>query len=212
MELKKLIKILINSASSISRQGKGCLFVISINPVRYKLMFDKSIKPFNISDKRKSDLLEFIGTKDGAVIVDKNGNIIDYGANIRMRVVMKGYGTRHSAGLSASLHKNISILASEQEKRVKLFKDGKLIAEYNPFKKGIEKAIPKSLSIMESLGWGTIGTLSLPLIGITGISIGSGIVIFTGIAHLIKYLNLNHNHFSNSSRAEAVSEQVGGLK
>jgi len=105
---KEIQKLLIDIAVKIAKQGKGCLFVIKENGVKYDLLFEKDIKGFDIfKNERRLEVLALI---DGACIIDKKGNLIAYGANIKNVKSFKGFGTRHSAAYTAS-EGNTAILA-----------------------------------------------------------------------------------------------------
>jgi len=182
----KIEKLLIEIALKIAKQGKGCLFVIASNPVKYKLLFGKDIKPFNIFDNRRR--LEILAFVDGAVIIDKDGNMVDYGAEIKITKIFKGFGTRHSAALSASLNNNTSILASEEDKKVRVFKNGKVLLQIDALERNIEKKVPEAVSLLESIGAGTVGTIMASVAGIAGISLIPGIIIFGVPYYVLKRL------------------------
>jgi hypothetical protein len=181
---QKIIKI----AIEIAKSGEGSLFVINLGE---KIKYEKLVKPkfsqFNLFEKGAEKTLKGLAVVDGAIILDKDGNLIDYGVLIKNSRPFVGFGTRHAAAMTASKKGNISILASEEERKVKIFKDGKYILQIDALQKNIEKETPIISKILESTGAGVIGTIgtavALPTLGIALIP---GIIIFGGSYFAIK--------------------------
>src|SRR3989344_5736425 len=98
-------------------------------------LMEKEITANMLENQRR---LEALALLDGACIVDKNGSLIAYSAKIINTKVFKGFGTRHSAAYTASLNKNVAILASEEDRKIRIFKNGKLIMQIDPMEKNIE--------------------------------------------------------------------------
>lgn len=183
-KLKKIEKFLIDISIKIAKQGKGCLFVIKQGRLNYGLLMEKDIKSFDIFKNERR--LELLAIMDGACIIDLRGNLLAYGAQIKNVKSFKGYGTRHSAAYTAS-HNNIAILASEEDRKVKIFKKGKLIMQLDPYEKNIEYKTKDAVNIMESIGAGTITTLGATVLAPTlGISLLPGIIIFGVPYYLIR--------------------------
>lgn len=176
---EKIIKKVLKVALAIAREGEGALFVIS-NNIEYKNLLKHRLAEFSIFDDGAEKILKSIAVVDGAVIINKNGKVKDYGVMIRAREVLVGYGTRHSAGLSASKH-GISILCSEEEKNVKVFKEGKIIMQLDALKEDIDETIPFATKLLESVGVGAIGSLFIP-----SIYIANGIIVFGGTYYFIR--------------------------
>jgi hypothetical protein len=85
---------------------------------------------------------------------------------------------------------NIVYVISEEDTKIRIFKEGKLILEIDGKQKDIEKKIPEINKIIESVGWGTLGTIGMGLLApAIGVVITSGITIFvvsTGVAYFLK--------------------------
>ena len=186
-EIQKIEEILIGIAIKIARQEKGCLFVIKQNGLQYENLIPQDVKPFRIIDNQRR--LEALALVDGACIIDKNGDLIAYAAQISNTKSFKGFGTRHSAAFTASLNKNIAILASEEDKKIRVFKNGKLLMQIDPMEKNIEHRTKEAVNVLESIGAGSIVTLGASVLAPTlGITLIPGIVIFGSTYYLIKML------------------------
>lgn len=173
----KIEKIVLNVALQLSREGKGALFVIS-DKVKYKRLFKQTIKPFSIFSRGAEKILKQLAALDGAVIINSKGIVKDYGAMIKTERTFKGFGTRHSAAFTASQH-GIAILCSEEEKKVKIFKDGKYLIQLDPLQKNVEKGIPAVVSVLEAIGAGTVGTVgAMTLAPHAGIAFLPGVLLF----------------------------------
>lgn len=183
----ELEKVLIDIAIKIAKREKGCLFVIKNNGISYEPLIKQDVKPFNvIEDQRR---LEALALLDGACIIDSKGLLIAYAAKIKDTKAFSGFGTRHSAGYSASLNNNTSILASEEDKKIRIFKNGKLVMQIDPLEKNIEYRTKEAVNILESIGAGSIATIGTSLIIPTlGITLVPGIIIFGSTYYLIKLL------------------------
>lgn len=177
---KKLIEI----ALRIAKKGEGCLFVIGMP--EYETLIKQKITGINIFDETK--LIEGLAKIDGACIVTEKGILIAYGALIKNTKAFANYGTRHAAAYTASKF-GISILASEEERKVKIFKNGKLVIQLDALEKGIEGRAAEAVSLLEAIGFGTLGaigtTLLVPAIGITLLP---GILVFGGSYYALKSL------------------------
>jgi hypothetical protein len=137
---------------------------------------------------------------DGAVLIDAAGRLYGYGISIRSSNVLNGFGTRHAAGLSASLMGATAFVVSEEEKKIKVFKEGKMIMQIDALEKGIEHKTSEISNLLESIGIGALGFASITTLGIIGVSFMSGVMVFGGSYYLISKLidqikktNLTHN-------------------
>lgn len=187
---QKIIKI----AIEIAKSGEGALFVMNLGG---KINYEKLVKPkfteFNIFEKGAEKTLKGLAIIDGAMIIDKEGNLIEYGALIKKTRPFIGFGTRHAAAMTASRNENVSILASEEERKVKIFKDGKYIMQIDALQKNIEKETPIISKILESTGAGFIGTIGTAVVAPTlGIALIPGIIIFGGSYFAIKSFLKKH--------------------
>lgn len=137
MEDKKVEQILIDVAIKVCKQKKGCILVIENNKFDYSPLIEQDIKPFNIFENLRR--LEPLVTLDGACIFNPKGYLIAYAVQILNSKPMGYGGTRHQAAYIASANRNIVIISSEEDQKVRIFRDGKLIMEVDPNSKEIEK-------------------------------------------------------------------------
>ncbi|MCL6500878.1 MAG: DNA integrity scanning protein DisA nucleotide-binding domain protein [Candidatus Pacearchaeota archaeon] len=178
---EKILKI----ALEIAKKGDGALFVIG--KPNYSLLVKQEIKPFNVLEPGTEKTLKAIATIDGAVIINENGLVVNYGAMIKKTRPFLGYGTRHAAAITASKNKNLSILCSEEEHKVKVFKNGKFIMQIDALQKNVEKDIPRITTFLESIGAGFVGTVGVATLAPTlGITLIPGVLIFGGSYLAIK--------------------------
>ena len=185
---RKIEEKLIQITIKLARRGEGGLFIIVTGKKpEFRMLVKQNIKPFNILQEKNEKLLESLATIDGAVIITKEGKISAYGAMIKNTVPFKGFGTRHAAALSASKNDNVSILSSEEERKVKIFKNGRYIMQLDALEKGIEKNVPRASTFLESIGAGFLGTLgAATLLPGLGITIIPGVIIFGGSYYAVK--------------------------
>lgn len=183
--LKEIEKILIKVGIEIAKKGEGALLIIS-NTVNYRRMLKQKVEEFSLFDPGARKLLVSIATIDGAVIINHNGIVVDYGVKVGSKRVLRGFGTRHAAAYSASFHKStIAVLVSQEEKKVKVFSKGKIVAQIDALEKNVEKKVDEVHNVLESVGVGTISSLSLTALAPTlGIAIFPGILLF-GIPYYI---------------------------
>jgi len=188
-DIKKIQESLIHTGIKIARKGNGALFVIG--ETEYEPLVDQKVPSFNIIENQK--LLESLAIMDGAVIIDREGMMKAYGVMIKTDRTFKGHGTRHSAGLSAAKGSNIVVLVSEEDRKVKILKKGKLIMQIDALQKGVEDSIPKAVDLLESVGAGTIGAIGTSLlIPALGIAFLPGVVIFGSLYYIGKILKRKH--------------------
>lgn len=185
---KKIEEQVLEAAIELARKGEGALFVIG-DKISYDKLVKQKLQKFKVSDKGARKLLVSLATIDGAVIINTKGEVTDYGVMIKKAKAFPGYGTRHAAAFSASKNNNISILVSEEERKVKIFKNGKFIMQLDALQKNIEKQIPKVTGVLESLGAGFIGTIGASvLIPTLGITLLPGVIIFGASYFALKEL------------------------
>jgi DNA integrity scanning protein DisA with diadenylate cyclase activity len=192
-KLKILEEELIRIGIKIAKRGEGALFVIG--DVDHELLVEQSVLPFKVLDNPK--LLESLALMDGAVIVDKNGVMKSYGAMIKTTKTLKNFGTRHSAAFSASTKGNIAILVSEEDKKIRIMKDEKVIMQIDALEKNVEQSVSSAVNILESVGAGAIGAIGTGILAPTlGLAMLPGIVIFGSAYYLTKLLA---NKFKNNN-------------
>jgi hypothetical protein len=181
---EKILKISIE----IAKAGDGALFIIGEN-VKYEKLIKQKFTKLNIFEQGAEKILKGLAVIDGAVIIGRNGDLTDYGVLIKNTKAFIGFGTRHSAAMTASKNNNISILVSEEERKVKVFKDGKYLLQVDPLQKNVEKGVPFVSKILESTGAGLIGTIGTATLAPTlGIALIPGLIIFGGGYFAIKAL------------------------
>jgi DNA integrity scanning protein DisA with diadenylate cyclase activity len=184
--MKELQETLIQVGLKIAKRGEGALFVVGI--VKHRLLVDQAVPPFKVVDNPK--LLESLAIMDGAVIIDKKGMLRAYGAMISSTKTFKNFGTRHSAAISASRKGNLVVIVSEEDKKVRIFKEGKMIMQIDALQKDVEKAVPEAVNILESVGAGALGTIGTTLLAPTlGLALLPGIVVFGSAYYLTKMLS-----------------------
>ncbi|MBS3088543.1 DNA integrity scanning protein DisA nucleotide-binding domain protein [Candidatus Pacearchaeota archaeon] len=183
---KELQETLIQVGLRIAKRGEGALFVVG--EVKYKLLVDQDVPPFNVTKNPK--LLESLAIMDGAVIIDSDGKMKAYGAMIKSTRTFKNFGTRHSAGISASKKGNLVVIISEEDKKVRVLKEGKMILQIDALQKGVEKSVPQAVNLLESIGAGTLGAIGTSILVPTlGITLGPGILVFGSAYYLTKILS-----------------------
>ncbi|MCD6279559.1 DNA integrity scanning protein DisA nucleotide-binding domain protein [Candidatus Micrarchaeota archaeon] len=172
------LEIMIN----VARLKEGGLIVIGKIPkdyyeCHYPNFFER--KRISILEKGIKPVLIKLATIDGAIIISEKGIIKAYGARILKQSAEKGKGTRHSAAKGISKEGAIAILASEEDNLVRIFKDGHILAEINPYTKGIEKQTSKIIKFLSSSDTAGLiaGAAAAPLIGIPVLP---GVIIFGG--------------------------------
>ena len=190
VSIKRIEERLIQTAIKLARKGEGGLFVIvSDKKPPFKLLIKQNIKPFKITETRNEKLTESLATIDGAVIVNKEGMLIAYGAMIKDSMPFRGHGTRHAAALAASRGNNVSILSSEEERKVKIFKNGRYIMQLDALEKNIENNLSQVGVFLESIGAGFLGTIGVvTLLPALGVTIIPGVIIFGSSYYAIKSL------------------------
>ena len=187
--IDKIEQGLIDSAIRVIKSGEGCLFIIKLKEVDCDpLVRNDLAEPFSIFEDFYQKRLDILAKIDGACIINEKGELIAYGMKINKTKTFNGYGTRHSAAYSTSLKGNISILGSQESKKVRIFKSGKLIMQIDALEKGVEKNTGRAVGILESVGVGALSTIGAGLIFPVGIALIPGIVLFGSSHYLISSL------------------------
>jgi len=181
-----LEEVLIQVGLRIAKRGEGALFVVG--DVQYGTLVNQTVPPFKVIDNPK--LLESLALIDGAVIIDKKGFLKAYGAMIKSKKVFKNYGTRHSAALSAAQGDNLVVIISEEDRKVKILKDGKLVMQLDALQKDVEKSVPGIVNFLEAVGAGTVGALGTSLLApALGLALLPGVLVFGSAYYIIKILH-----------------------
>ena len=183
---KEIEEKIIEVGLRIARRGEGALIVLG--NAKFKPLVEQKVPPLKITDNLK--LLESLALIDGAVIINHEGVMENYGVMIESKETMQDYGTRHSAGLNASLNKGTTaFVISEEDRKIRIFKEGKIVLQIDALEKGIEKRTSEIGGILASVGAGTIGTLGLGvLIPNIGLTLIPGVLIFGSTYFLLKKL------------------------
>jgi DNA integrity scanning protein DisA with diadenylate cyclase activity len=190
-EIKKIEEVLVQVGLRIAKRGEGALFVVG--EVKYKPLIDQTVPAFRVVDNPK--LLESLALMDGAVIIDENGMMKAYGAMIKSTTTFKNFGTRHSAGLTASKNpKNLVVLISEEDRKIRILKNGKMIMQIDALQKNVEDSVSDAVNVLEGVGAGTIGAIGTSILAPTvGLALLPGIVLFGSGYYLIKLLHKKMN-------------------
>ncbi len=189
-EFKKLEELLIQVGLRIAKRGEGALFVVG--NVNYKPLVDQNVPPFKVLDNPK--LLESLALMDGAVVINPEGVMKAYGVMIKSKTTFKNFGTRHSAALTASKGDNLVVIVSEEDKKIRILKHGKMVMQIDALQRDVEKTVPRAVEFLESVGAGTIGAIGtgllVPALGITFLP---GVVIFGSAYYLVKVISKKFN-------------------
>lgn len=189
---RKIEQILIDIAIKICKQKKGCILVIMNHKFDYAPLIEQDVKSFNVIDNQRRT--ELLAVFDGACIFTPKGDLIAYAVQIMHSKPFPGFGTRHSSSYTASLNGNTVIMSSEEDQKVRIFKDGKMIVQLDALEKNIETKTHEVVSILESVGVGTLGTIGVGLLAPTiAISLIPGILIFGSAHFAIKFLGQKKN-------------------
>ena len=183
-------EVIVEVALKIAKRGEGALFVIG--EVDYETLVDQNIPSFKIVNNPK--LLESLALMDGAIIINKDGFLKAYGAMIKSTSTLKNFGTRHSAGVTASKNsENFVAIVSEEDKKIRILREGKIVMQIDALQKDIEKSVSQVVKLLESIGAGTIGTIGASiLVPSWGLALLPGVIIFGSTYYLSKFL-LNKN-------------------
>ncbi|HPD82049.1 MAG TPA: DNA integrity scanning protein DisA nucleotide-binding domain protein [Candidatus Pacearchaeota archaeon] len=178
---KKIEEVLIQVGLRIAKRGEGALFVVG--EVEYKPLVNQSIPPFKAIENPK--LLESLALMDGAVIINKKGFVSAYGVRIKSTKVFKNFGTRHSAAVSAAKGDNLVVIISEEDKKVRILRKGKMIMQIDALQRNVEQNVSGAVKMLETIGAGAVGTIGTSLLLPTlGIAFLPG-VIFFGSAYFL---------------------------
>ena len=187
MEEEDLEKVLVQVGLRIAKRGEGALFVVG--DVEHDTLIDQTVPPFMAIENPK--LLESLALMDGAVIIDKEGLVRAYGAMIKSTSTLRNFGTRHSAALTASKQPgNLVVIVSEEDRKIKILKEGSVVMQIDALQKDVEKSVPQAIRILESIGAGTIGTVGAGiLVPSLGLALLPGVIVFGSAYYLGKILS-----------------------
>lgn len=184
-DVKKIEELLIQVGLRIAKRGEGALFIVG--NTEYKPLIRQQVPSFNAL--RNPKLLESLALMDGAVILDKYGWVKAYGVMIKSKKTFKNFGTRHSAGLSASYKGNLAVVISEEDRKIRILKEGKMVMQIDALQKNVEEHVPQAVNILESLGAGTVGAVGTSILVPTlGVAFLPGVVLFGSAYYLARLL------------------------
>lgn len=189
----------IQVASEVARQHEGALIVVG-DTKSYKLLFPNFFSKSKVSvfDEGMEKVLVKLAQIDGAVVLDSKGTVKAYGARLTKSSSFRGAGTRHSAAKGISQEKGVvAILASEEDKVVRVFKNGNIAAEINPNTKGVENNVSKLVKFVNSPEGAVAAgaAIAIPFLGIPGV------VVFAGSYYVAKnILKLTHKGQENAKK------------
>jgi hypothetical protein len=174
--MSKLDEKIIEVGLKIAKRGEGALIVVG--KCEYTPLVKQEVKPFNIIENPK--LLESLALMDGAVILDKFGILVAYGVKIKSNRIFPNFGTRHSAGMSASVNEGTTAyVISEEDKKIRVFKGGRQVMQIDALEKQIERKIPEITNLLGSIGFGTLGSIGASVLFPTlGIAFLPGVIVF----------------------------------
>lgn len=183
-KFKELQEFLIQVSIKVAKRNEGAMFVVG-GKVPHKPLVNQTVPSFKVTTNPK--LLESLALMDGAILIDEKGMLIAYGTMVKSTKVYPNFGTRHSAALSASKKAELVVMVSEEDKKVRIFKAGKMVMQIDPFQKGVENSVSEAVNVLESVGAGTIGALGTSiLVPSLGIYLVPGIVLFGSAYYLAK--------------------------
>jgi hypothetical protein len=77
-------------------------------------------------------VIKHLSELDGATIIDRNGRLKEFGVTLKKESTVLGHGKRHAFAAGTSRAKNvICIVTSEEDKHVRVFRDGLCLAEFD---------------------------------------------------------------------------------
>ncbi len=128
--MDKIIEECLNLSTN---QKEGCCFVVETEKVKTKYykdynsdIFKKNGKHLSVLNKKDKTTIKHLASLDGAMIIDKKGRLLHYGATLIYSDKFVGHGKRHAfaLGTSKKIPEIVSILSSEEDKHTRAFKSG----------------------------------------------------------------------------------------
>jgi len=182
----------------------GCIFVIDLNSGARKNYYTKVYgglrteegKPLLILNERDKYIIKHLGTMDGATILDNKGELLEFGVTLKDHATFFGHGKRHAFALGTSKLKNIiCILASEEDRHVRVFRDGVCIADMdakthipNLLRHKLVDIVDTPLSKILSASKIALSALDPPPIPAIAIITGSNVILSDGFDRIKQYL------------------------
>lgn len=133
---KEVIKACIDTA--IQNANHGCILVVDLDGNKRDSYYTKvfqhlkgeSGKLLSVMNEKDKHIIKHLVRIDGATIIDRNGEMREFGVTLKHPSTFFGHGKRHAFALGTSKIKNmICIIASEEDGHVRLFREGACIAD-----------------------------------------------------------------------------------
>jgi hypothetical protein len=87
-------------------------------------------KALSIMRAKDVPVIKHLAEMDGATIIDRNGKLKEFGVTLKRENTIIGHGKRHAfAAGTSKIANTICILASEEDKHVRIFRDGVCMVE-----------------------------------------------------------------------------------
>ncbi len=120
-------------------QPEGCLFVVELEGTRgyYEQsnmqIFRKSGRRLSVLREGDNVIIRKLASLDGAMIVNKEGELLQVGATLTHSRNFLSHGKRHAFALGTSAYSPnlVCILASEEDRHIRTFREGYLVASIN---------------------------------------------------------------------------------
>jgi hypothetical protein len=160
LDFFKTLCILLNRNSNTYIDSKG-YYKTNINRFNECNVFRNEIK-----EKKYNGIVFCPTTNNNNTVIARRKNKI--------------FITGNSAAYTASLNGNKVFLTSEEDKKVRIWQNGKIVMQIDALEKGIEKKTHEAASMLESLGFGSLATISSTLLA-PAVLVGAGIAVIPGI-------------------------------
>lgn len=186
-------------------QAEGSLFVVETKKSYSKYykdpivdIYKKNNKRLSVFSERDKQTIRKLASLDGAVIIGPEGEMLHYGATLLYSQKMMGKGKRHAFALGTSKYVNnaVCILSSEEDKHIRMFKNGACVVEVDGHTKLSVSRRQKiaeflDLPLTKTLIASGIATSVLTLNPIPAIVMisGSYVVVSEGFGRLKSYFN-----------------------
>lgn len=180
-KLQQIQKLCIDMAIDVVKAGEGGLFVIG-DTKHYSTLFPNFFEnqKASVFDKGMNKVLVKLGQIDGAVVIDSSGFIKAYGAHLARQSPLPGHGTRHAAAKGISMQPGITaVLASQEGKVIRIFKNGVQLIEINPYTKGVDTQMDKIVNFINRPEAALVTGAAVGS-SVLGVALLPGIVVFAG--------------------------------
>jgi len=186
-------KTILDICLKVAKAGKGCLIILIKGGLDYAPLIPQDIQKFCLKgNERRTEVLALV---DGAVVV-KDDEVIAYACQILNTKPVTGFGTRFAAANTASWG-NTAFLTSEEDRKVRVLRDGKVVMQLDALEQGIESRTDEAGEILQSIGFGTAATVTSNIVAplalsAVGISFLPGVLVFGVSYYLLKKIFDNY--------------------